>query len=136
MKYYQRPEFRYLQFEWDKKLKDSGFIDHEVTIGSDRSLKKYALKLLSREVQLNKEAKEEYYHAISCNVLSHNFDRDIDKSVMVKFSEGLTHKEIVLFVTNQGKKIHRKTVMFIIRRHEHIWGMKYWTAKQRKLKNG
>lgn len=136
-KFYQTTEFRHLDAEWNKKLVETDFKDAERSIGSTRVLKQRSSYAYRRHARTpNQEAKEVYFTLILQNIHTTSFDKELDQLVLSKFAEGLNNVAIVRELTALGLRIHRKTVMFIVRRYEHLWGLRFWTAKKRNLKSG
>ena len=130
-KYYQTLDFKNLEKTWNKKLVKSGFIDAERTTRSDRVLKKVSSNSHRYAKSLNKD----YFQIISDNILSTEFKNETDQKIMILFADGKNRSEIAKKIKKKGKRF-RETVGLIIRRYEHIWGIKYWTSKERGLKNG
>jgi hypothetical protein len=54
----------------------------------------------------------------------------MDLTVMTMRGDGFT-----LIQITAENNIHRKTVMYIIRRYEHQWDIRKWSLKQRNLKH-
>lgn len=120
--------------EWNKKLRDSGFIDIEKVIGKERVLIQHASNSYRQADKLSRESKSEYYSLISEHLNKTFFDNNIDEKVMRLLSEGYKISEIVKKINTNGMYIHRQTVRFIIRRYENKWNIKRWNAKQMNRK--
>lgn len=135
-KFYQTPEFRELQKRWEEILEELGFIDAEKTKNGERVLKSRAATSFNRVSEAKRNAKIEYYSIIARHYFATVFPRQLDKYIMSMLADGLNNKQIVQKLERDGYKVHRKTVMFIIRRWEHEWGIRFWTLKQRNLKHG
>lgn len=129
MKYYQTHVFRETQREWKKRLKDSGFKDIENDkqhiVGSNLS---------SDNKKVSKQERFDYFRMIINKLYSDSLvvPPDInprDLIVMAMRGNGYLLKQIA-----KENKIDRRTVRFIIRRYEHLWGIRFWTKKQRNLK--
>lgn len=129
-KFYQTKTFKGLQKEWEKRLLESGFIDHE----NGDQLKQNAANSYRRANALLREAKLEYFQIIIHQIYRHGYippDMDpLDLTVMVMRGNGLS-----INLVAERNKIHRQTVRFIIRRYEHQWGIRSWTLAERNLKN-
>lgn len=118
-KFYHTKEFKDLQKVWEEKLFSSGFSDAE-----QRMQNPYRHSP-SRETR---EGKLEYFRTITECIHSNLEINPLDLTVMTMRGDGFTNIQI-------AKEIgaHRKTVMFIIRRYEHRWGLRVWSLKQRNL---
>lgn len=133
-RFYQTNEFRELHVKWTHKLKESGFDDIEE---DEWLVKKKSVNIYGRcakdirESKDIREAKIRYFEALSCKCHEEENFSQLDLTVMVMKSDGISIKEIA-----KETKIHRQTVRYIIRRYEHKWGIRYWSARQRYLKFG
>lgn len=134
-KFYQTPEFRSKEREWYRRLSDTGFRDAEKTVGSNRVLKKRACNSYRESKGSARENKERYFEVISQNIHITSFQNEKEQFVLLKFAEGLSRVDIVREVRNIGISIHRNTVTHIIRRYEHLWGLRFWSLKHRKLRH-
>lgn len=127
MKFWKREDFKRLQQEWRAKLTDSGFKDIE---RPNENLKP----------DITRDSPEgiEYFQSLIRNLYGdgrHFIIPDdmspVEITILALKAEGLRVGEIA-----ERTDLHRMTVIFTIRRYEHIWGIKTWTAKQRNLKRG
>ena len=130
MRFWKRAKFKDLNQEWYKKLKESGFDDHEneheelVNNNPHRSLE---------ATHVVRECRLEYYLRLSQGVNDEqNFDNGIDYFIMAHFAEGMSNKEIVKELALLGHPRHRKTVMYIRRKYENRWGIRKWRPDQLK----
>lgn len=128
--------FRQLESEWQKKLEESGFKDIECLKNGQRLLRQSASNVYRHCDERTRLAREQYFQSLSNFVNNHLFFKDLDRIVMTKYADGVTISQIVIDLRSQQIKIHRQTIRFIIRRYEHLWGLRYWTAKERNLLYG
>jgi uncharacterized protein with gpF-like domain len=136
MKFFNSKRFKDLEAAWEEKLKRSGFVDIEKKKkNGERVLKQNSANVYRQANEATRSAREQYYRVIAENYHQTEFNREIDRIVMGLFAEGCSIKNIVLALNEKQISIHRQTIRFIIRRHEHIWGIKYWSAKERNLNN-
>ena len=128
-------KFRQLEEEWAKKLEQSGFEDIELFKNGQRYLKNNS-RALFRKNQRTRLIREQYFQNLSDCLHTHVFSKELDRIVMTKFAEGITISQIVIDLKAINIEIHRQTIRYIIRRYEHEWGIRYWTAKERYLRHG
>lgn len=135
MKYHQTEDFKQLQKEWYDKLKQIGFRDIEVTVGTEQKLMQYSTGL--RLVDNDKLA---YYQALTYFVFTEQFDNDTDRLVLTRRADGVKIKDISAEMRHMGlKHFHRESIRYIIRRYEVRWGLKTYKPSQmcfRREKNG
>lgn len=126
--------FKELEALWNERLVESGFKDVEkMKRNGERVLRQRSTNVYRQASQSVRMSREKYFQLIAENFYQTEFNREIDKTVMGLFAEGVSIKNIVLELKGQNISIHRQTIRFIIRRFEHIWGIKYWSAKERNL---
>jgi hypothetical protein len=127
--FWRKKSFRVLSQEWNKKLECSGFTDVEVELKGDRALKQRATNCYRQANSLERETRLEYY--LFLGHLAHNtiFPNDLEKLVMIRYSEGKTYGEIAIEV-----KRHRHSIEFIVKRWQTKWGVKRWSLQARGLK--
>lgn len=135
-KFYQTKEFRELEKRWDKILTETGFMDAERTKNGQRILAQNSSNAYRQACHQTREDRAEYFRALCYHFHRTNFDRLLDQRVMMFFSDGLSIKQIVKTLTELGQPIHRQTIRFIIRRFEHDCGIRFWSMKDRNLKDG
>ncbi len=135
-KFYQTKEFKELEKEWNKFLEMTGFNDAERIKNGERVLRQNASNAYRQADEFEREAKAKYFQNICHHVNRTIFTNPIDKFVMTMISDGISIKQIVLELALMGHPTHRQTIRFIVRRHEHIWGIRFWSAKDRNLKYG
>ena len=132
--FWKSKKFKALYREWNKNLELSGFIDAEIQVAEERTLKQRATNSYRQASPLERETRLNYY----CHLgyLAHHtfFGNEIDKYVMIKHSEGATIKQIVEGLAAQGVSRGRLTIRYIIRRWEAHWGIRRWSLKQMNLK--
>lgn len=127
-KFFQTKEFRELYDAWMQKLSDSGFTDVE---NKAQGLKQNAANSYRQAEQIVREAKIEYFRTITRRVHDEEFSDQVDLTVMTLRGDGVSINDIA-----RESGVHRQTVRYIIRRYEHSWGLRIWTAKQRNIKDG
>lgn len=134
MGFWRTRKFKALSHEWDLRLETSGFIDAEVSLKQDRVLKQRADNCYRQASEIERESRLEYY--LFLGHLAHNtvFPNELEKYIMVRYSEGAGIKDIVHEIKARGISRHRETVCHIIRRWQTNWGIKTWSLKQRHLK--
>jgi hypothetical protein len=125
-----------LQRFWDEKLKESGLKDAEKTVRGKRVLKDTASSINKKSKQTVWVEKSNYFELVTENIVKTNFETLTEELVMRKHAEGKGISEIVQDLQNLKIKIYRGTIRFIIRRFEHLWGIREWTSKDRRLKRG
>jgi hypothetical protein len=92
----EKREFKTLQRQWYKKLKESGFNDLEIDnkfIFSGQYAGKLAF--VYDENPLAWESKEEYFRQACAYVLKHKFTKPVEKAIFKLHSEGAEKPEIV-----------------------------------------
>jgi hypothetical protein len=129
-KFYETKAFKKSQSEWYTKIKDGGFEDQErdgetgELIGQrNNHAYRHQPSRVSRESRLS------YYQSLSERVETERLNGR-DTLIMRGRSEGLRIKEILRILVINGFDIHRKTVMYIIRRYEHKWMIKFWSRQE------
>lgn len=127
-KFYQTPEFRSLEQEWEQKLSASGFEDIEKRCGSNRELKLYSISFARWKRDDPQEAaiKRDYHQALQEQVSQAHFDSALDREVMMMKSEGARISEICKALLKEGILKYRGTIRLIIRKYEHRWGIRNW----------
>ena len=130
-KFYQTPEFRKLECEWERKLAADGFSDIEETVGSEKKLAQYALRFGSRQEHfVQKEAKIRYFQLLQGAACQAHFDNDLDRLVMSMKAEGARITEICRVLLKKGILKYRGTIRLIIRKYENRWGIRNWKPEQ------
>lgn len=135
IKFYQTKEFKALEVLWERRLSKSGFVDAEKSLRADRALKQRSSNAYRQMSALNREIKAVYFQKICDHVLTTAFKNSTDEKIMTLFSEGKKRTQIAFILKPKSRRF-RETVGLIIRRYEHIWGLRRWSAKERGLKNG
>ncbi len=121
--------------EWDQKLKDSGFVDCE-----KEKEKKLNTASFKKEHEISREIRLEYYLEVGSHLNSllptdqFSLFNYCNELIMHLHSEGLLISEIVRRLEFLGLPKERKTVRYIIRRHQKEWGIRNWNLKQLRLK--
>lgn len=131
-----KDEFRKLQKEWYKKLKDLGFNDIEIFKDDELVLSVYKSRETRQEIKRKQLMTFEYFICLSQAVEDAGtfFRNEIDRYILRRFAEGAKIKIIVEELLERGTPKHRHTVRFIIRRYEMAWGFKYYTSNQLTFK--
>lgn len=127
MTYWQTQHFRAMQAAWYKRLRESGFEDAEVLVGSELHLKsQYVTQIEAKE----RESRADYYRALGEHIQTAIFKTEIDKVILTSRAEGLRIKDICARLRAIGKPRDRLTVRIRIRVYEMRWGMRVYTKKQ------
>lgn len=133
-KFWKTSNFKVLAQEWETRLKESGFVDAEKTLGADRILKKSANYAFRRAetTDIIRETKLAYFLALARHITNErHFSDKSDRFIMEKTAEGWTIKEISFAMQSLGlRKSNRDTIRYIRRRYEHRWRMREWTPQQ------
>jgi hypothetical protein len=96
-------EFKDLQKDWYKKLKDSGFQDIERGAGQ---LKTDPLQNIKTFYDLNSfESKQEYFRMAGAFLYSYKFKNEAEKLIWRLHSEGVSFRTIVKILLEKGYKI-------------------------------
>lgn len=127
--FWRSRSFKALNNIWNKKLHDADFIDAEVDIKGDRSLRQRADNSYRQASEFERDSKLEYFSL--AGHLAHNtkFPNEVEEFIMIKHSEGAQIKEIVdeLRVRGVWAKVgyesHRKTARAIIKEWKYRWGI-------------
>lgn len=119
-KFWQTRKFKDLQKEWEEKLRDSGFVDHE----KNGFLTQNALNCYRTIDRLKIEAKERYYELLGQFHHEEDYSCPIEEFVMERLSEGATRRQINRELKEQGLGRTRETVRNIIRFFEKKWQIK------------
>lgn len=132
--FWRKKSFKILQREWNKKLVETGFVDAEIEIKSDRILKQRATNSYRQATQLERESRLEYYCFLG--YLAHNtvFPSELEKFVMIRHAEGASIREITDELTLRGIVRHRQTIRHVIRRWQTKWGIRTWSLREMNLK--
>lgn len=113
-------EFKKLQAEWDKKLKDSGFNDAEQR--KDENLKNWSCLFSTKHTPVQAEAKYEYYRACGHFLHEYKFSEEAERRMFQLHSEGVSMRGIVKVLTQEKcwfKRGHRPckfTVQTVLKR--------------------
>jgi hypothetical protein len=137
--FHQSPEFKSQQREWYEILKDSGFEDIEVIQSDGREVLKKAgeYRYYKNGKRCKRRNDAEYFLLLSQFVENEIFHSKIDEFIMHACADGWLISEICVALNRLGppylrrkNKRHRKTVMFIKRKYEHKWGIRYWKPQE------
>lgn len=127
-KFYQGTKFLQLHKEWRQRLHADGFVDIE---RDDNTLKQWAKNYSRGSRKIIIESKQEYYQRITHHCHESPPKNQIHLEIMTMRGDAIKILQIAAKLS-----LNRHTITFIIRRYEHLWGIRYWSAKQRNLKNG
>lgn len=107
---------------WNKKLKDSGFIDIEDTNSPLRLLKKwhsnYFYRNYSPEVF---EARYDYFRITSQFLHYHSFESQLERQVFELHTEGLSYREIGAKMGINKDKVNKIVGKLIEIMKNHVW---------------
>ena len=117
-KYWRTQKFRSLQKKWEKKLKDSGFVDME---DAKARLRQNAGNSYRTRSHTLINAKREYYEMLGFWQHETGFKDDVERLVMELKADGIMIKDICLVLKGAGERCHRQTVRWIIQRYEAKW---------------
>lgn len=138
MKYWQTPEFKALQKTWYERLDSEGFVDEEKLDNGELYLQPQPTDDTNyrRYDHTHNAAKVSYFLTLTQFVYQHQglFKREVDRQILTLYVEGKNIKEIVGHLKDSGMKRNRDSVRCIIRRHEHMWGIKTYTYEQMYMK--
>lgn len=134
MSQWKTKELRELYKQWEEKLKQSGFEDAEQTIGNERVLKQFSTNFSRNEPIEQTLARGRYYDLLRHRLTSVRFSNGIHRYVMHRVVDGAKNSEIHKELLAKGNPVNIHTVYLIIRRYEHKWGIRKWTAKELGLK--
>lgn len=134
LKYYETKEFRELERLWEEKLRQSGFIDVEKTLGSDRDLQQRASNAYRNASDVTKETRLAYYSMISERYARARFCDPLHRFVMQRVADGRKLTEIHAELIEMQTEINYETIRFIVRRYEYKWKIRNYTARQMNLK--
>lgn len=125
-----------LQKHWYSILKESGFQDAEKLIRGEPQLIEYAEHCYRWDDEFSVWCKESYYAMLGQAIESEHgaFRNEIDRYILIRYSEGARIKEIVDELIARNQKRDRKTVRVIIKRYEALWGIRFYLKKT--IENG
>lgn len=119
---FNSPDFKRLLAEWNQRLADSGFRDIEKVKNGQRVLKKSGSEVrFERCNQTLREARENYYDLVRFNIQVTVFEDEIDREILVLFSEGIKQTEIK---QRLDVSLHRSTIYKRLNRWLKRWGLK------------
>ncbi len=137
-KFFQTPEFKQLESEWYDLLKDSGFKDAEIVVGSEKVLIQNAPNVFFQANSVVIEAKLEYFVSLSKAVEEEtDWDHPLEKIILSMKAEGAKISEIskeLKSIYNPRCRGYRQTIRFIIRKYENRWKIRKWAAHQLRIK--
>jgi hypothetical protein len=139
-KYWQSEAFKKIEDEWNAKLKDEGFVDIEYSTRNGLEIKQPTVRSCRPGGKDFKpggrahgdgfrqyvETKHNYFMALEhCMEYAPPRNRT-ERFIMYYLAMGSKISEICNELKELGGPCHRQTVRFIIRKHEHLWGIKTW----------
>ncbi len=129
-KYWTTKTFRQLRDKWYLKLDTSGFKDQEKVIAGEPQLSQYASNAYRQASDVVRDAKLRYYELMAQLMNDNKPDDEVDLIVMTKWIEGNKIKDISAELKRKGKRCHRQTIRYIIRKYENRWEVKKWKPEQ------
>lgn len=127
MKYWQTPEFKALQKAWYGRLEAEGFEDIEaISSKGNVCLREHAK---GTYVKTANDLRYDYFENITELITVWDFDRDVDRVIMLKHAQGLSERVIAKEIRSEGyppcrnRKPCRNTVSSIIQRYREAWGL-------------
>jgi hypothetical protein len=131
-KFWETPEFKELSKEWEEILEQSGLANIEKSLGMKRTLKQNASNVYRQMHPTRREAKERYFQELGKCLHTAQFDCSVDRVVMVLRAQGAKIVEICEHLAKMEMSRYRRTVRFIIRKYENLWGIRTWKPEQLK----
>lgn len=142
-KSWKSKEVEALEAEWEKKLKDSGFIDIEKEVNGERVLITPAMCLFERsgakDIEMTEvvaDARRDYYLLLTQHAANEKaYEDNLDRLIMERTAEGRSIEEIskeLKGLLEEGKtksKHSRWAIRFVRRRYENKWGIKTWSPE-------
>lgn len=130
-KWYKSREFKEIEEEWYKKLKDTGFQDIEYMKRGEQQLAQSCLNVYYQQNSISVDNKTSYFTAIRDKINEEPWNNQLHKLILSFHAEGVSKVETVKILKSQFNiSIHRQTVMFIVRRYVHKWGIRFFTKEQ------
>ena len=109
-KYYNKKDFKKLQNEWYKKLKEGGFNDIEFGLNNTPFIEQHEFDRISIIENAKNDRREEYYSLASKYYWENMFKSELDKLIWYYHSEGVPAQKIVLNLKKDGYSISKPTV--------------------------
>lgn len=127
-----------LRAEWDRRLKESGFVDIEIEIDGERFIRSKSFnegphqRKYGTQPEVVRDSKAEYFRLLlQCFSNELNFADDSDRLIMELTTDGKSITDISKQLrTNNMRKHNRDTIRYIRRRYENRWGIKLWPQHQ------
>lgn len=107
-------EFKELQREWYKKLKDTGFEEIEQEDGNLKLWACHAFKTHYNPTSAG--AKEEYYRLAGHFLYQYTFESEQERLTWELHSQGKSIREILIVIAEKGYKSHKNKVHQTIKR--------------------
>lgn len=121
LKFWRTPRFKSLQSEWERKLKESGFIDVE----REGKLIQNAPNSYRTKVEVMIEAKRRYYDLLGQGVHEEpDFRDDVERYIITRRAEGVQIKQIGIELKATGHRNSVETIRLTLRHYEKKWGIK------------
>lgn len=134
MEFWKTKKFREANLEWNKILKESGFVDAEIELNGGVTLKQRATNAYRQASQLERDTRLDYYLHLGYWTHNTKFPNKLEAFIMTRHAEGATIKEIVEEIKTKHRSLNRKTIRFIIRRWQTKWGIRRWNCRQMNLR--
>ena len=126
MNFWRSPKFKVLHLEWDRRLKEEGLKDKLDSIASTT---------YGKASELERETRREYYLIVERKIEHAKFSCPLHKVIMFLHSQGFNAREITFRINELGYQECYRTVGFIVRRYQKLWGLKNWSSSQMNLTN-
>ena|ERR1700678_1062921 len=125
MQYWQTPQFKKLEEEWEQKLRDSGFVDAEkLTATGGRTLRRLSMSITRRSELEFHEAKAEYFRQLGMCLQDPDKRKShspLDIGIMRLRFIGYRPVEIISILSTVGISIDKHTVSSITHAMEKTW---------------
>lgn len=131
-----KDEFKKLQREWYQKLADLGFKDIEEFKGEELVLKESYNDCFRpnrhNKSEFDRSMQEEYFRCLAHKAFDETtvYRNEIDKHILIRYSEGAKIKTIITELSVLKKPLRRNTIRFIIKRYEMAWGLKNYKPNE------
>lgn len=119
---FDRPGFKQLLAEWNRKLAESGFHDVEATCYGERVLKKSgSARRYERMDPITRDAKFQYFSQVAKLVSEAKFENEFERRVLTLYAQGKSQAAIKRMLGVQG---HRCKIYYPVYRWLKAWGLK------------
>jgi hypothetical protein len=121
-KFWQTEKFKEIQAKWEKKLKESGFIDAEEGENSFY-LKQYTSNVYRTKDTSLIEARQTYFELLCQHYSAERFNDIVAAIIMRMRCDGVETKEISRKLKAIGVRSSTETIRKIRRHYEKKWGI-------------